>query len=81
MEEDKTLEQLLRDSCQEYFEAECKGAYGANEMKHYIFEAALKFCLGDDVWDKIKVGKKKHAIEEKKKEIEAIQRSIDAGTK
>ena len=68
----------LHELCKEYFDLACAEEYIDEDLPHYIFEAAMEASLGKDVWDRIRVGQKNHAISKKKKEIARLQKEIQS---
>jgi hypothetical protein len=40
----------LKNICQEYITTLSKAGYADEDLKHYIFEAAIEACFGEDVW-------------------------------
>ncbi len=76
---DNTAETNLRELCKEYLDLGMMNYPPDNDgdLKHYIFEAAMEFVYGKDVWVKLRTGQIRAEIERKKEEIEKLLKEIE----
>lgn len=72
--------EALKKICNDYLaHIESDEYHEDNDWAHYIYEAALKAVLGDDIFDRIRDIHKQKSIKKKKAEITRLQSEIGHG--
>jgi hypothetical protein len=70
----------LKKICNEYLEyLESDDYFDDNDWAHYIYEAALRAVLGEDIFDRMRDIQRQRSIRTKEKAIAKLQSEIKGG--